>query len=108
GPMKSYLVELDRGIAARIAQWKNKPGQMLVYPAMKQLTLDLAATSFLGSDIGPEVDEVTQSFINMVAAAVSPVRTPLPFTQMRRGVQGREKIVAYFTRQIPLRRERGG
>jgi cytochrome P450 len=30
GPMKSYLVELDRGIAARIAQWKNKPGEMLV------------------------------------------------------------------------------
>src|SRR6185295_12493824 len=26
----------------------------------------------------------------------------------RRGVKGRERIVAYFTRQIPLRRERGG
>ena len=75
---------------------------------MKQLTLDLAATSFLGSDIGPEVDEVTRSFVDMVAAAVSPVRTPLPFTQMRRGVKGRERIVAYFSQQIPLRRERGG
>src|SRR4029453_16235170 len=48
GPMKSYLVDLDRGIAARVKQWKAQPGEMLVYPAMKQLTLDLAATSFLG------------------------------------------------------------
>src|SRR6266852_5038328 len=57
GPMKSYLAALDTGIAARVAQWKAQPGPMLFYPAMKQLTLDLAATSFLGADIGPEVAE---------------------------------------------------
>jgi cytochrome P450 len=108
GPMKSYLVELDRGIAARIAQWKNKPGEMLVYPAMKQLTLDLAATSFLGAGIGPEVDEINRAFIDMVAAAVAPIRKPLPGTQMGRGVKGRKRIVAYFSEQIPIRRAKGG
>ena len=50
GPMKSYLAALDAGIAARVAQWKAQPGPILFYPAMKQLTLDLAATSFLGTD----------------------------------------------------------
>jgi len=64
GPMRSYFTELDKGIAARIAQWKAKPGAMLIYPAMKQLTLDLAATSFLGADIGPEVDEINRAFID--------------------------------------------
>src|SRR5882762_783402 len=34
-PMKSYFTELDRGIAARVAQWRAKPGEMLIYPAMK-------------------------------------------------------------------------
>jgi cytochrome P450 len=108
GPMQSYFAGLNAGIASRISEWSAKPGPVLFYPAMKQLTLDLAATSFLGSDIGPDVKEVNQSFIDMVAAAVSPVRQPWPGTQMRRGVKGRERIVAYFTRQIPLRRERGG
>jgi cytochrome P450 len=108
GPMKSYLTELDKGIAARIAQWKTKPGGMLVYPAMKQLTLDLAATSFLGADIGAEVDEINRAFVDMVAAAVAPIRRPLPFTQMRRGVKGRKRIVAYFSEQIPIRRAKGG
>jgi cytochrome P450 len=108
GPMKSYFEGMNAGIAARVAQWSSAPGPILFYPAMKQLTLDLAATSFLGSDIGPEVDEVTQSFIDMIAAAVSPIRTPWPGTQMSRGVKGRARIVAYFTEQIPLRRERGG
>ena len=81
---------------------------MLFYPAMKQLTLDLAATSFLGADIGPEVDEVTNAFVDMVAASVAVIRKPLPFTQMGRGVKGRERIVAYFSEQIPIRREKGG
>ena len=108
GPMKSYLADLDRGIAARVAQWKAKPGEMLLYPAMKQLTLDLAATSFLGADIGPEVDEITRAFIDMVAASVAVIRKPLPGTQMARGVAGRKRIIAYFSEQIPIRRARGG
>src|SRR6478736_10445982 len=80
GPMKSYLAALDAGIAARVTRWRAKPGPMLFYPAMKQLTLDLAATSFLGADIGPEVDEITRAFVDMVAAAVTPIRRPLPGT----------------------------
>ena len=107
-PMKSYFTELDRGIAARVAQWRARPGEMLIYPAMKQLTLDLAATSFLGADIGPEVDEINRAFVDMVAAAVAPIRKPLPFTQMARGVNGRKRIIAYFAEQIPIRRARGG
>ena len=108
GPMKSYLTELDKGIARRVAQWKSKPGEMLLYPAMKQLTLDLAATSFLGADIGPEVEEINRAFVDMVAAAVAPIRRPLPGTQMARGVKGRKRIVAYFSEQIPLRRVQDG
>src|SRR3979411_3093929 len=108
GPMKSYLGELDTGIAARVAQWKAQPGPMLFYPAMKQLTLDLAATSFLGAGIGPEVDEITRAFVDMVAASVAVIRKPLPGTKMARGVKGRQRIVAYFSEQIPIRRAKGG
>src|SRR6202048_3199460 len=108
GPMKSYLAELDTGIAARVRQWKAQPGPMLFYPAMKQLTLDLAATSFLGAGIGPEVDEITRAFVDMVAASVAVIRKPLPGTKMARGVKGRRRIVAYFSEQIPIRRAKGG
>lgn len=87
GPMKSYLNDLDRGISARVAR-KANPGEIRLYPAMKQLTLDLAATSFLGADIGPEVDEINRAFVDMVAAAVAPIRRPLPGTQMAAGVRG--------------------
>src|SRR5207244_12757576 len=108
GPMKSYLAELDTGILERVTRWRQTPGPMLFYPAMKQLTLDLAATSFLGAGIGPEVDEITNAFVDMVAASVAVIRKPLPGTAMARGVRGRKRILAYFSEQIPLRRATGG
>ena len=108
GPMKSYLTDLDTGIAARVKRWRQQPEPMLFYPAMKQLTLDLAATAFLGDDIGPEAEDITRAFIDMVAASVTPIRSPWPGTPMARGVKGRQRIVAYFSEQIPLRRDKEG
>ena len=106
--MKSYLASLDAGIAERVARWRQRPGSMLFYPAMKQLTLDLAATSFLGTGIGPDVGEITRAFVDMVAASIAPIRQPWPGTQMARGVNGRSRVVAYFSEQIPIRRAGGG
>ncbi len=108
GPMRSYMAELDAGIGRRVAQWRKQPGPMLCYPAMKQLTLDLAAVSFLGAGIGKEADDITRAFVDMVAASVAPIRTPIPGTAMARGVAGRKRIVAYFSQQIPVRRSLGG
>jgi cytochrome P450 len=108
GPMRAYLGQLDAGLSARVAEWRAKPGPMLLYPAMKRLTLDLAAHTFLGGDIGPEMDRVNRAFIDMVAASVSPVRKPLPGTQLRRGIKARAYMIEYFGRQIRTRRERGG
>jgi cytochrome P450 len=108
GPLKSYLAALNAGIAERLAEWRQGPAELLFYPAIKQLTLDLAATAFLGSALGPEVAAIKRAFIDMVAAAVAVIRKPLPGTLMRRGVRGRALIVDYFSREAPLRRERGG
>jgi cytochrome P450 len=108
GPLKAYVAALDAGIAARVARWRAAPGPVLFYPEMKQLTLDLAATSFLGGGIGPEMNGVTNAFVAMVAATIALVRKPVPGTQMYRGMRGREHIVAHFSRQVPIRRDTGG
>ncbi|WP_295847519.1 cytochrome P450 [Tardiphaga sp.] len=108
GPMKSYLTALDAGIKARVTQWRARPGEMLFYPAMKQLTLDLAATSFLGTGLGPRSDDITRAFVDMVAASVAPIRKPWPGTQMAHGVRGRARVVSYFAEQVPIRRVNGG
>ena len=106
--MKSYLECLNRGIARGIGGWKKGSPDILFYPAIKQLTLDLAAVSFLGAEIGSDFEQVKRAFVDMVAAIVSVVRRPIPGTQMARGVKGRAFMVDYFGRQIEARRASDG
>ncbi|WP_370190784.1 cytochrome P450 [Qipengyuania sp.] len=106
GPMRHYSGALNRGIARRVEEWGA--GQMRFYPAIKELTLDLAADSFIGIPWGPEADTINRAFVDMVQASVAPVRKPLPFTQMKRGVDGRAYLVDYFTRETHRRRAEGG
>ncbi|MDG6078980.1 cytochrome P450 [Erythrobacter litoralis] len=104
-PMRHYAGSLDAGIAREVWGWG---GEMLFYPAIKQLTLDLAAESFLGIPFGPESAKINQAFVDMVQASVAPVRKPLPFTAMKRGVDGRAYLVDLFTRETHKRRAEGG
>ena len=105
--LDSCQAVLNAGIARGIAQWP-RGREIKFYPLVKKLTLDLAATSFLGEELGDELEATKQALIAMLAASIAVIRAPLPGTRMRRGLQGRAQLVDYFDRQIPLRRERGG
>jgi cytochrome P450 len=109
-PMKAYLRALNSGISRRIAEWhlagsgQGSHTDFCFYPAIKQLTLDLAASSFLGIELGPQTNKLNRAFVHMVAAITGVVRTPFPGTQMWKGVRGRESIIAFFSREIQMRR----
>ena len=106
-PMQHYLGQLNSGIARGIAAWPDA-GTFKFYPAIKALTLDLAAASFLGVPWGPNAKAINRAFVDMVLAATGIVRTPLPFTQMRRGVKGRQFMCKFFGAEIPKRRGAAG
>jgi hypothetical protein len=78
------------------------------YPLVKKLTLDLAATSFLGEELGHELETITQAFIAMLDVSISVIRVPLPGTRMRRGLQGRAQLVDYSTGNSPATQARDG
>ncbi len=108
-PMRHYLGQLNEGIGRGLAAWIASPlpeatVEFKFYPAIKKLTLDLAATSFLGIPWGPEADRINRAFVDMVAASIGIVRRPIPGTAMWRGVKGRKYMCEFFAREIPNRR----
>ena len=103
--MRHYAAQLDTGISARVADWA---GPLRFYDAVKKLSLDLAATSFLGVPLGAEADGINGAFVDEVQASVAPVRIPLLGTAMRKGVRGRALLVDFFRREIPGRRHGDG
>ena len=106
-PMRHYAGSLNAGIAARMDAW-GAQADFRFYPAIKALTLELAAESFLGLPLGPEADQINHDFVDMVQASIGAVRRPLPFTKMGRGVAARKRIVAFFTRLVRERRANPG
>jgi cytochrome P450 len=105
-PMRHFAGVLEAGIAERVACWSGR--EILLYPEVKQLTLDLAASFFLGLPLGPEATRINQAFTREVAASIGIVRRPVPFTAMARGVAGRRYLIELFKREVPRRRESGG
>ena len=105
-PMRHYADALNRGIAERVGAWSGR--EMPFYPAIKALTLDLAADSFLGLPLGPESAQINRAFVDMVQASIGVVRKPLPFTAMGRGVAGRKFLAGWFTAETLRRRAEGG
>ncbi len=105
-PMRHYCAALNADIARGVEAWGE--GERKFYPAIKALTLETAATSFLGLPLGPEADMLNKAFVDMVQASVAPVRRPLPFTAMGKGYAGRKLMVDYFTRLVRERRAKPG
>lgn len=101
-PMKLYADAINAGMRDRVKQWSGN--RFAFYPAIKELTLDLAATAFLGIPWGPEADRINQAFVDMVQASVGVVRIPIPGTKMAKGVAGRAFLKDYFGREVPKRR----
>lgn len=106
--MKSYLTTLDAGIAAQATKWRSQPRPMLLYPAVKQMTFDLAAASFLGPDSSRRINDVKRAISDMVEAALAPIRKPWPGTKMARGLKGRAHIIGYFSTEVSRRRSLSG
>ena len=100
-PMRGYVAEMNRIFAEQLPRWR---GDMVFYPAIKQITLDVAASAFLGVPLGPEADRVNKAFVDMVQASIGVVRAPVPGTAMGRGVAGRKYLIDYFGPQIEERR----
>lgn len=106
-PMQDYLTRMNGGIAARLDAWERERA-FNFYPAIKQLTLDMGASVFLGLDIGPEARRLNQAFVDEVAASVSVVRVPVPGLAMAKGVAARRYLSDFFARMIPERRAGNG
>ncbi|MEL6211211.1 MAG: cytochrome P450, partial [Pseudomonadota bacterium] len=106
--MAGYVSRMSTEMAQQVARWPR--GETFkFYPAIKDLTLRIGASVFLGLDTdAPEAERLNRLFSAEVAAIVSIIRRPLPWTKMGRGVAARRRLSAALAAMIPERRARPG
>lgn len=108
--IEGYTAALGPAVAAGLDSWVPAAG-FRAYPALKDLTLDLATQIFMGgADLaGPEeFDAVNRAFIDCVQAATALVRYPLPGTRWGRGVRGRALLEEFLGRHVAGKRANPG
>lgn len=102
--LAQYLQAMQPEIAAGLDGWKDSH-ELRFYPAIKALTLDLAARVFLGVPLGREAERVNRAFLDTVAASISVVRVPVPGLAFWRGRRGRAFLERFIRERIPAKRD---
>jgi cytochrome P450 len=108
-----YLDKMSPRVEAALVQWgdasaSSAQGQLMFYPAIKRLTLAIAAEVFLGVELDTEIDQISKDFTDLVAASVAVVRIPVLGRTYARGVQGRARLAAFIRQRIAARRAGDG
>ncbi|EFQ84469.1 unspecific monooxygenase [Aeromicrobium marinum DSM 15272] len=108
--LRGYTARLGPAVTAGLDAWR--PGDdFLAYPALKQLTLDLATQIFMGgADLADdaELDRLNRAFIDCVQAATAFIRVPLPGTRWGRATKGRKLLEEFLYRHIDTKRASDG
>jgi cytochrome P450 len=105
--LRRTLESMNPMIEAGIAGWSDR-SDFLAFPAIKELTLDIAARIFLGEDLGPQTRRLNGAFEDMVAASMSRIRLPIPGLEFNRGLEGREFMTRFLSDRIEKKRASGG
>lgn len=101
--LAGYLGAMNEALHASLSGWQ--PGErFLVYPAVKQATLDVATGTFVGARLGAEADLVNRAFVDCVRAGTAAVRLNLPGGRWSRGLAGRRQLEHYLRPQLPGKR----
>ena len=104
--LAAYAGRMHPAIAARTAGWDTDP-RFRSYPALKQLTLDIAADIFMGGAADTsraEMDRVNRAFITCVQAAAGIVRADVPFTRWGRAFRARRVLEEFLRHYLPAKR----
>ena len=100
-----YTQALGPAVAEGLDAWRPDPA-FRAYPALKELTLDLATRLFMGgADLADdELDRINRAFVDCVQSATAIVRLPLPGTRWGRATRGRRLLEEFLRRHLPARR----
>ncbi|MDP9116814.1 MAG: cytochrome P450 [Actinomycetota bacterium] len=104
--LRAYLEPMNQTLGAGLGQWATGT-EFLVYPAIKQLTLDVATRTFMGADLGAEADGLNAAFADCVRAGTAALRFPVPGLRWSRGLAGRKKLEAFLYPQLAGKRADG-
>jgi cytochrome P450 len=110
--LAGYVEHIDAVASQVVANdWVTNDARFLLYPAMKELTLDIASVVFMGHEPGTDhelVTKVNEAFTTTTRAGGAIVRVGMPPFKWWRGLKARRVLEDYFAARVAERRQADG
>lgn len=104
--LEGYARAMHPAIERGLQAWEGGT-DFAAYPALKTLTLDIAADIFMGGAADTdrdEMDRINAAFIACVQAAAGYIRADVPMTRWSRAYRGRKVLERFLRQYLPERR----
>ncbi|MFC4855100.1 cytochrome P450 [Actinophytocola glycyrrhizae] len=99
--LSAYMAQVGDVVRDSVSTWEGGTA-VKVYPALKQLTLDVATKIFMATSLGGDSRKLTKAFVDTVRAGTALIR--LPIGRWGAGLTGRKVLEDYFRRSLPAKR----
>ncbi len=104
--LEGYLTQINEMVDAAVPTWPTDE-PMRLFPAVKQLSLDVAVHVFMGAEVGRDADHLTDAFVDTVRAGAGIIRRRvpgMPWLAFNKGLAGRKVLDDYFRSRIAAKR----
>ncbi|MGC7255191.1 cytochrome P450 [Mycobacteroides abscessus subsp. massiliense] len=104
-----YVEQIDAVASEIVAQWPTNDNRFLFYPAIKELTLDVASVVFMGNEPHAQherLEKVNKAFVATTRAGGAIFRFGLPPFKWWQGLQGRKLLEEYFAERVGIARQK--
>jgi cytochrome P450 len=105
--LSGYFSRLGHAVRGGIEGWRDAEN-FRVYPAVKQLSLDVATETFMATAMGPEAQRVNDAFVAAVRAGTAVLRFPVPGGRWAAGLRARQVLENFFRESLPAKRRGDG
>jgi cytochrome P450 len=98
--LEAYLEPMNAVVAEAVSQWRAS-NDFRIFPAIRDLTLDLAFDVFMGgAEFGSHKAEVNRAFVDCIKGGSALLRFPAPGGNWRAGLEGRKVLEKFLYDRI--------
>ena len=106
--LREYASQMNPMIERGLGAFEASAGsgrELLAFAALKELTLGIGASIFMGAQLGDKTKEVNTAFEDLVAASMpGGLRLPVPGLEYQRGLEGRKFMLKYLGNMLADKR----
>ncbi|MCS5619456.1 MAG: cytochrome P450 [Myxococcota bacterium] len=103
--LHGYTEQMNDIVEQGITGWHDPSGTFEAFPALKELTLQMAARTFFGIQLGKEAEQLSHAMEALVSASMSRLRLNIPGLEFHRGLKARAFMIDFIGGMISERRE---